>query len=77
VVYDWNVTHVDVSDVLSQAIDKNILGSAAIIKQCQERDQLVPDELMVSLMMRWMLENQSSKYLITGFPRTMVQALIF
>jgi adenylate kinase family enzyme len=55
VARDWRVTHFDASDVLKQEIARNHDEYAAIISQCQERDQLVPDELMVSLVMRWML----------------------
>lgn len=71
---ELGVAHISTGEMLRAAVDAgSILGNR--VKQIMERGQLVPDDLMVSLISERVLEPDcQAGYILDGFPRTVSQA---
>lgn len=69
----YNLSHISTGDLLRDAIKQNTrLGQEA--KSFMDAGQLVPDELVISLLKQAVKLNKKQGVLLDGFPRTEEQA---
>ena len=71
---ELGVAHISTGEMLRSAVeDQTTLGSR--VKEIMDSGQLVPDDLMVSLISeRVMATDCTTGYILDGFPRTVAQA---
>ncbi|NLM51643.1 MAG: adenylate kinase [Firmicutes bacterium] len=73
-VKKYQIPHISTGDIFREAIKAGTeLGKQA--KEYMDRGELVPDELVVSIVKERLTEPDTAKgYLLDGFPRTVAQA---
>ena len=71
---ELGIAHISTGEMLRSAVEaESVLGSR--VKEIMDDGQLVPDDLMVSLISERVVEPDCLKgYILDGFPRTVAQA---
>eukprot|EP00825_Cyclidium_porcatum_P024772 TRINITY_DN2712_c0_g1_i1.p1 TRINITY_DN2712_c0_g1~~TRINITY_DN2712_c0_g1_i1.p1 ORF type:complete len:1021 (-),score=266.12 TRINITY_DN2712_c0_g1_i1:130-3192(-) len=75
-VRDYHFTYASVGDLLQQEIKASTIDGEKIKSQV-EKGALVPDNLVLATLQKFIREKKQTKYLFSGFPRTIEQAKMF
>ena len=76
IVEDFGYKHIAVGDLMRNEI-KSDTDQGKQIKKIVAAGDLVPDELTVQLLSNYLKNEDSTKFLVDGFPRTVPQTKLF
>eukprot|EP00951_Prasinocladus_malaysianus_P015506 scaffold118992_cov36-Prasinocladus_malaysianus.AAC.3 len=73
---DFGYTHFSTGDLLRDEVARGSPLGRQVASIVQE-GQLVPDDMIVDLIKKKMIESEAKDFLLDGFPRTLAQAIAF
>uniref|UniRef100_A0A1D1YA80 UMP-CMP kinase n=1 Tax=Anthurium amnicola TaxID=1678845 RepID=A0A1D1YA80_9ARAE len=76
-VQDFGFVHLSAGDLLREEQQRPGSEYGELIQNCLKEGKIVPMEVTVGLLEKAMIENDSNRFLIDGFPRQIDQALAF